>query len=321
MQHPNQNGSPAPEAGRPAEMGFETTYNPLLGVEELEGWFPRIPRDQPGVALVLQRDNQRPEVVWPMASGSADPGPPFRGRVRRVHSVDVSDHHLRLTSDLPSMGDAHRYEATLHFTCVVRRPEEVVLHSIRDAGAALLPLLQETMRQVSRRYQIEDSAGAEQAVRAELQRREEDDGFHPAFALRRISVSLDLDSTARLHAEEIRRQRHEHRLADDTAGSQIRRAEQFRRLVEEGDWGMLRLALAQDPGRLPQVLQAMRNGADTRFQNGFQALKFLVENRVVGPEDIPQSLRELMGIDMTRMLPQPRKVGSTHPPEPDGDDD
>jgi hypothetical protein len=320
MDQPGKNGSSAPDAARPVETRFETTYNPLLGVEELEGLFPRIPRDRPGVALVLQRDNQRPEVVWPMASGSAVPGPAFRGRVRRAHSVDVSDHHLRLTCDLPSMGDAHRYEATLHCTCVVGRPEEVVLHSIKDVGAALRPLLQEAMRQVSRRYQIEDSAGAEQAVHAELQRREEDEGFHPAFALARISVSLDLDSTARFHAEQVRKQRHEQRMADDAAGSQIRRAEQFRRLVEEGDWGMLRLALAQNIDRLPQVLQAMRNGADARFQNGFQALRFLVENRVVGPEDIPQSLRELMGID-TRMLPQPKKVGSARPPEPGDDDD
>jgi hypothetical protein len=310
MRHENANGSPA----------FEATYDPLLGVEELEGWFPRIPRDRPGVALVLQRDNQRPEVVWPMGSGSPDPAPPVRGRVRAVHSVDVSDHHVRLTCDLPSTGDAHRFEATVHFTCVVRRPEEVVLHSIRDAGAALRPPLEDAMRQVSRRYQIEDSAAAERAVRAELLRREEDAGFHPAFALRRISVSVDLDSTARWQAEEVRQARHSSRMQDDEAGGTIRRAKQYEALVDEGDWGMLRLALAQNPNRLPQVLQAMRNGADARFQNGFQALKFLVENRVIGPEDIPQSLRDLMGIDTTRLLRPPRKVGSSDGPE-DGNDD
>lgn len=317
MEHGSANGSPPPGPGRPA---FEATYNPLLGVEELEGWFPRIPRDQPGVALVLQRDNQRPEVVWPMGTGSPDPAPPFRGRVRQVYRVDVADHPVRLTFDLPSKGDAHRFEAALHFTCVVRRPEEVVLRSIRDAGAALRPVLEDAMRQVSRRYQIEDSAAAEHAVRAELLRREEDAGFHPAFALRQVSVSVDLDSTARWQAEEVRKARHQGRMQDDEAGGTIRRAKQYEALVDEGEWGMLRLALAQNPNRLPQVLQAMRNGADARFQNGFQALKFLVEKRVVEPQDIPQSLRDLLGIDTTRLLRPPRKVGSSDAPD-DGDDD
>jgi hypothetical protein len=314
MQQPGGNGSTA-------ETRFEDTYNPLLGVEELEGWFPSIPRDLAGVALVLQRDHQRPEVVWPMGSGPPDTGPPFRGRVRRVHRVDVADHPIRLACTLPSRGDAHRFEADVHCTCVVRRPEEVVLHHITDAGAALRPLVEDAMRQVSRRHEIEDSAGAEQAVRAELQRREEDEGFHPAFALRRISVSVDLDSTAREHADDVRRRRHQNRVDDDDANRTVQRADQYRTLVEEGEWGMLRLALAQHPNLLPQVVQAMRNGADTRFQNGFQALKFLVENRVVEQDDIPQHLRDLLGIDMSRLLRAPRKVGSSGPTEPDDDDE
>lgn len=84
------------------------------------------------------------------------------------YDVDVSDHRRTVelrSSPLPSRGDYYFFIATVDVAFRVHDPAEVVRRNIRDALPAVYGFLKNELRLITRNFDIEQSAQAEEAIR------------------------------------------------------------------------------------------------------------------------------------------------------------
>src|SRR6266511_5079007 len=127
------------------------TYNPILGEESApkRAMFQHRHGPEPGVAMVVHREG-RPLVLLRTPTDRLTAGEAWWGSIKTVFKVDVSDHKLELTCDLPCEAHAFQFGARLQFTCQVKAPVEVVERRITDATETLEKDLVDAMRDVSR---------------------------------------------------------------------------------------------------------------------------------------------------------------------------
>jgi uncharacterized protein YegL len=204
-------------------------------------------------------------------------------RYRTRYEVDISRHQrtLRLeSSPPPARGDAHFFDTLITVEFAVTDPVRIVRANVRDGMPPVANYINDTCRSISRRFDIEDSAGAEAAIQDFFARpRELSAGITifactarllPDLAARRfIEERRDavragerrlIEDENRLHEQWMRNQ-----VAAEEQAGELRREEARRRAMSERPLGieeLMRMELARNPGAtgdmLEKALQAVR---------------------------------------------------------------
>lgn len=253
------------------------TFDPILKTEQLEPlrlFSPKL-TSRPGVALVLFREGKPLRTIMP------DGRIPFsEARLtpyRTAYHVDVSDHSLEINCDVPCRGDAFVFHARVRLTCAVEKPDVVVQRGVRDARAALEPMLVRTMRAESRRFDLEASGLAEGAITAAIEREVALVGFR----LVRCAVELELDESAKRHL----RESHEikTRIERETIAM-----EAYEPLIKAGRWKLLLLRLAQSPEEGDIVYQLLAKQGAEEARRNLETLKLLLDGNLLEDMDIEE---------------------------------
>ena len=164
-----------------------STFDPFITFEQK---LPRVrvaerPVPTASQTLVLVGGPEMVEV----RSGQRVPNWLFAG-YRYLYVVDVGEHPLELTCALPAADGAFVFHAHLAYTVFVADAMQVVRSHVRNAAAALAPLLIGRMRECTQTFDAGDVGPAERKINAVLARVEGDSGL----AVRRCLAQLTIDT-------------------------------------------------------------------------------------------------------------------------------
>jgi len=202
---------------------------------------------------------------------------------RAVYEIDMGIHHLSLPNQLlPAMGDAFSFTAEVDVTWQVGDPAQVVRSGVRDVPALISPRIQGRMRSASRRFAVEDSADAEDAVQEALLGAPlaEDVGLRVHCTAR-----LDLDQAARDHQSRLRAIAHdkeaavpqfEYDLLISRQQQQLLadKAEFYRYYLERGGVQQWAIQVANHPEDVKHALASLRADEKDKITQQLQ----LIEN-------------------------------------------
>lgn len=178
------------------------TYNPILKTEEVSRWRILQPRPipDPKTALVLSAEGQ-PLLVIKEGEKGPTSGEMLWGKYNLVYTIDTSKHPLRFMCSLPCKTDAFDFQADVNLTCKVSDPLMIVRDNITDVSLVLQPLIEEMMRTISRKHEVEDSGAAEREISDYIKKAE----FKVGLSIEQFTVSLFLEQEARDRIREKKR--------------------------------------------------------------------------------------------------------------------
>ncbi|GHJ34933.1 SPFH domain-containing protein [Streptomyces sp. TS71-3] len=149
-------------------------------------------------------------------------------RYTSVYEVDMGIHPVQVELELPSAGDAFQFTVTADLTWQVTDPTRFVTSGERDVPARLRRELQGRARVVSRRFPIEESAAAEEAVTKEVVV----DGLAADIGLHTTCVvQVSTDDAAIAHQMRQRELRHQNELLGSEHELRLRQAHQEHELA------------------------------------------------------------------------------------------
>lgn len=265
------------------------TNNLIIGKESprLRLFHPR-PVPEPGTALVLYREGQPLITLWPgdrLTSGEV-----AWGNYRSIYKVDITEHSFSFNCTLPCRGEAFEFHAQVNVTYSVENPSLVVERNITDARAVLEPLIINTMRNISRRYEVEQSAEAEKAIIESV--REESKKYGTGLKLVRFVVELSLEEDARKHRRQVRQIKRAKEIERAQAELERQRImlekertqmkmDFYGPLIREGQWQLLALYLANHPDDVATIEQIIRQHRQAEIENQLRALKIMLEEDAI----------------------------------------
>jgi len=259
------------------------------------------PAPEPGIALVLFREGQPLITLWPgdrLTSGEVS-----WGNYKAIYKVDIAEHPFRFDCMLPCQGEAFEFHAQVSVTYSVDNPSLVVERNIADARAVLEPLIISTMRDASRKYEVEQSAEAERAITEQVQ--EESKKHNTGLELVRFAVKLSLEEDARNHIRQLkeieRAKVHERRQAElerQRIELEVERTrmkmEFYSPLIKEGQWQLLALQLANHPEDVANVAQTLRQQRQTELDSQLKALKIMLEEDAIEGFQMEEASRRVL---------------------------
>jgi hypothetical protein len=203
--------------------------------------------------------------------------------------VDTGVHHLAFEHELPSAGDAFHFSAALDVDWHVVEPAVVVQRGIRDVRRLLERRLLATMRQETRRFAIEASAEAENAVQDALDAAAVTpiEGIEISCGVR---LSLDSEAVQQYtalrgiqHAKAQQESRHELTRLESRQGQELTEEKaRFFAAILNGDevdrWG---LQVAFNENDLPLALEAIRQDLREGRQNQLRMFEQLLAKGVL----------------------------------------
>ncbi|MEW2567538.1 hypothetical protein [Streptomyces sp. NPDC047070] len=209
-------------------------------------------------------------------------------RYTALYEVDTDPHSFQLSVPLPSLIDSFEFEVTADVTWRVLHPARFVRSQERDVPGLLTRELLPLMREVSRRYSIEDSAGAEQALRLTVGGASspgEEQGLQVG-----CSVRLRRDAAERSHQTRLRTARHEAEAAEpEHEASKLRETYETQRRAEQIDFyestlarggaAALALHLAAHPDETQLVLEHLRTGQDKLVDTQMHLIEQSLESK------------------------------------------
>ncbi|MDQ2589135.1 hypothetical protein [Saccharothrix yanglingensis] len=229
------------------------------------------------------------------ATGQPTTGELVWNKVRTVYEVDLGIHVSTVKAHLPSRGDKIYFKATVDLEWKVTDPAQVVQAGVTDVRKVLSPRLLARLRAVTRRFDIEDAAQAENCANEEL----EDD-----------SLGADRGLWVRPHV----------RLAmDDTSLGQSdiqRKVDHFRTIIAEGDFDQFALQLTLKPEDIDSVVKVLVDERDSRLRATFDFMNRLLESDALDRWQIDDQVRTALQMaqeSIFRVLTgsgQPRLVSS-----------
>lgn len=246
------------------------------------------PTPEPGIALVLFREGQPLITLWPgdrLTSGEVS-----WGNYKTLYKVDITEHSFSFNCMLPCQGEAFEFRAQVDVTYSVENPSLIVERNITDARIVLEPLIVDTMREVSRKYDVEQSAEAEKSIKEQVL--EESRKYNTGLKILRFMVKLSLEEATRNHIRKIKD-------IERTKESELKQAELEKQrielevertkmrlefylpLIKEGQWQLLALQLANHPDDVVAVAQMIRQHRQADMENQLKALKIMLEEDVI----------------------------------------
>jgi hypothetical protein len=303
---PPQNGrqstdSPEPPDGQPAEPSpaGSQSFQPILA-ERAVGRFEflhRKPSIRARVALVLVTTRGQHAVFEPNR-------PPTLGEllwkgVRTQYEVDTGLHHTSISVDLPSNDEAFGFPAEIDLQWRVSDPSKVVTDGITDVREAMRPSLLARLRGVTRRFDIEDAAGAEQAANDELAARP----VGVEFGLQVDAfLRLAIDQSSRAHASTMRGIVRETTVEDSTQVlRELRerhnrelltgRVDHYRTIMAAGDLDQFALQLAQNPDDVQAVISMAKDERETNRRQTVDFVSRLIDSGAIDRWEIDDQVR------------------------------
>ncbi|MFC9911234.1 hypothetical protein [Streptomyces sp. NPDC059862] len=241
-----------------------------------------------------------------------------------MYEVDTGVHHDSFSLELPSSEEAFSFRADIAMSWQVRDPKAAVEARLADVGSIYRPLVQQELRRISRRFAIEDSAGAEDAINAEFvcERLRLPHGL----GLLACSVTLGLDSGTQAHiaartlkkrAKESREQEHEAKLAEadfsaieeDVAHRLRRRRKQeelelermheehrialqtmrmefYDQALQDERYGLIKLRLERSPDDVDGVIELVQRHRQIPWEEARAFLATAIDGGLVGTRDV-----------------------------------
>jgi hypothetical protein len=218
-------------------------------------------------------------------------------RYQYRYEVDTADKRLTWQDSLPSSVAGYFFRAELETAWRVSSAVEVVrrgITSTEKGDAVVRGGLAAMLVSRTQKFDIEDYAGAQQALNAEFGA-----GEHPlpeGITLSGFTARLNLDADA----EQYVRTRHrmdwdavlagKQHVSDITAaqrkGEITAIAEDQLRAAAQREGGLLLYVVAQDPSQLRSVLQEVATHQDITLEQKRQLFRELIANKLVQPADV-----------------------------------
>lgn len=260
------------------------TYNPIIDKEKVPRFrlFQQRPTPEPGVALVLYKEGQPLVTIWPNDRLTA--GEAKWGNYKIAHKVDVTEHSFSFNCTIPCESDAFDFQAAVQITCSVDEPALIVERNVTDARSVLEPLIVRTMRNISRHYDVRESAAAEKAIAQAV----EDQSYDVGLKLNRFVVKLNLEKDARAHIRNLRqierakeREEKEAELEQQRDKLEIERMrikmDFYSPLIKEGQWQLLALQLTNHPEDIAAVANMISEHRRAEMDYQLKSLKIMLE--------------------------------------------
>ncbi|MFD4755981.1 MULTISPECIES: SPFH domain-containing protein [unclassified Streptomyces] len=238
-------------------------------------------------ALVLLAPNGKAHTYLPGQQPTR--GELVSGNFRTLYEVDLGVRHLSLRHELPSRGDAAFFVAEVDLTWRVTDAAVIVNRRIRDVRALVEPRLRSLMRRATRRFDIEDSAKAEDAVAEALADTElaADEGLTLSYEVR---LSLDSEAMRQFSAlrglrHEIERTRGQHALdslrTENDQETMESKAVFFSGMLARDEFEGWGAHLAQNPQDLPLAIESVRNDRREASANKIRFIERLLDSGLI----------------------------------------
>ncbi|HDQ06012.1 MAG TPA: hypothetical protein ENN36_04740 [Candidatus Bathyarchaeota archaeon] len=246
------------------------------------------PAPEPGIALVLFREGQPLVTLWPgdrLTSGEVS-----WGNYKTVYKVDITEHSFSFSCTLPCQGEAFEFHTQVDVTYSIENPNLIVERNITDARTVLEPLVVNTMREISREHDVEQSAEAEKSITERVL--EESKKYSTGLKILRFMVKLSLEEDARNHIRQLKQiertkvsERRQAELEKQRIELEVERTkmrmEFYSPLIKEGQWQLLALQLANHPDDVAAIAQMIRQQRQADMENQLRALKIMLEEDVI----------------------------------------
>jgi hypothetical protein len=241
---------------------------------------------EPGIALVLFRENGETLVL--MQGQRLTAGDNAWGQYKGFYKVDVASHSFSFQVNIPCSKDAFNFKAEVQITYQVKDPKEVVKKQIRDVQGVLQPEIINQMRNISRKYNAEQSEEAEQEINRTFEHGLRVSGISAS----RIITNLELEATSRDHLRTIQsiqnqkvQQTAEHELDVIKSKHDFElkklKMEFYAPLIEKGQWNLLALHLAEHPDDVATISNMITQQRQLELDNQLKMLKVMLEGDVI----------------------------------------
>jgi hypothetical protein len=306
------------------------TYQPIISMRPLQRvrLFDDKIKPRANVAIVLYGEGRAPVAYFP---GDYIPVSEARfGRFTELYEVDLTVHRLRFNWSLPCRGDALAFVATVELDCLVDAPGVIIQRGVTDARQVLEPVLLTVMRDTSRGFPPEQAEAAEAALRAAAQQGAAAVGFR----LDRVFVQLSLppqtqsyvDETVtagyahdrnlvearRQHELDVLRQQHQRQLELAQAQHQAELARHqveidriqfeaererlglYAEIARAGQWELLGLHLAKNPGDASGVLRMLSQERQAARAHYLEALDVFLRNDALEAFQVSETAKQAL---------------------------
>lgn len=305
-------------------------HNPILKEEEISRWslLQKRPVPEPGIALVLSGDEQNLFTIEQGSRGLTN-GELLWGRYNRLYAVDVGKHQLNFYCKLPCATDAFDFDAEVKLVYSVSKPELIVKNRIRNVSEFLVPRIEDLMRSISRRYDVEESGEAERIIGRKLEEEVSEIGFkldRPTVKLSlekesrdRIRKKRNIDEEARIRKQEIKstieieqfqqelqRQRDRFELESKMQQEQFKlqlnkqKMDLYGSLIKEGNWEFLAAQIADDPLEAQRIINKLQEQRQIDKEDKKQLLQLLIQEGAIEGWQLggfgKQLVQELTGV-------------------------
>jgi hypothetical protein len=224
-------------------------------------------------------------------------------RIRTLYEVDLGEHDSVIEDDVPSTGDAFPFHAVLDLRWRVEDPVGVVkrhLATADDVVRAIRPELRDRMRRITREFDVVDAATAEARVNQSLSAMP----IGSELGLwTRCWVRLTLEDAARTHAANRREVQRQIVLERET--QELRRLQEqnnhelmqtrvafYRAIIAAGDIDQFAVRIAQHPGEISSVMEALRDERNTGRRNAIDFFSRLAESGLIERHQISDTVKE-----------------------------
>ncbi|GIE94629.1 hypothetical protein [Paractinoplanes rishiriensis] len=254
---------------------------PILNTLELKRLpFARRPIAQPGTVLVFQMPNN--ELIAPEPPYTT--GETWWKGPKMAYVVDNRPHHGVFVCKLPAAGDAHFFDATVHFTWRVHQPVDVVREQVEDPEAECETYLAANLPTITRQHDYHVPAAAEEAVAHRVGRKVLP--LHGrGICIEAVHAQLRIPPDQLVTFQQIQAAPHEQELARMKARYEAEiqkiKQQQMDDIVNGGPERLYAFIIQQDPARGLEVVTQMQAMADRDKQRAIEAIKVLIDGEEI----------------------------------------
>jgi hypothetical protein len=282
--------------------------------------------------------------AYEIGSGRLSMGELWLSTPQKMFLVDVAPHQEKFLLELPAEGDAFCFSADVRVTWRVRDVVAAVKDD-RDPRALVRDFVEERLREVTRKFDVEQSADAEQRVRQEYQDRTVT--VTDAIELSACTAVLSLNEEIREHIAGRRRTIHQVEAAENNH-SVTMVTEKFAREIEalkqkhdlemkqermkvyadalrSDDVNLLALRLSGHDEDVKDVLELVMEQKKRGFEQASGVLDSLLAANLVNRKDVAALMQEagstLLGLPQKTVPPVTAKATRVELPDDDEEDE
>jgi hypothetical protein len=219
-----------------------------------------------------------------------------------VYEVDMGIHWSNVKLEVPSQTEAFFFDATIELEWWVTDPVPIVKRGVYDVRKALEPHLWQRLSAITRSFEVEDSADAENTAAESLTKLPV--GAEYGLGTRAF-LKLRMDTPTVRHVSAVRDIRRDMEieretqllrlLRDDSTTTLIdRRVTRYRRILLSGDFDQFALQLAQNPDEAPAVIQMLREERHNNRRAVTDFVTSLLDSGAIDRHEINDQVREAL---------------------------